>query len=180
MLSKTQIRLIVLIAVGVIVFYAIGVATDLFANEAFKPFFILSYSDAHAISIVLLAGAGAGALLSMVILVRKGKINLFSRKAPTTPTNTPAKKTEQKLPIEPKPAEPKTQPASNTVTQPKTPKKTDAPPIITQTSGIKTCPSCKKKFTTALYMLDYSSKTEKFIGYCPYCNTALETFQPST
>ncbi len=37
-----------------------------------------------------------------------------------------------------------------------------------------TCPSCKKRFSNALVMYDYSKGKADLVNICPYCNTVLK------
>lgn len=37
------------------------------------------------------------------------------------------------------------------------------------------CPKCKKRFSKALMMLDFTEKPAKRIRVCPYCHTVLES-----
>ncbi len=63
-MEKLQIALIVF--VGILIFYAFGIATNLFANPSFSMFWIISNDAAH--NVAAFAAIGAAIALDIVIL----------------------------------------------------------------------------------------------------------------
>ncbi len=55
-----------MIVVGVLIFYAAGIASDLFANHILSMFFIISYDTAH--NIVAYEAIGAAIAINIVVL----------------------------------------------------------------------------------------------------------------
>jgi len=185
-----------------LVFYVVGVETSFLASPIFSMFFIINYNTVHGVVIyvVLAAAAALSATNLTLTLMKKRKLELPQilhkpvirmMKTPdgalagvSLPTNT--------LKIVGKPKnnkiEQKNRQATRSVMRP-----TDQPAVqtasgahivkdttINQKAGVNeregrfVCPACKKEFSTPLFMLEYSSSTQKLIRHCPYCDQALD------
>jgi hypothetical protein len=57
---------------------------------------------------------------------------------------------------------------------------TGIPKLTTGKANKLVCSSCKKRFSTPLYSVDYSSNKPQLTGHCPYCNTVVVTLSDST
>ena len=189
-ISTTQkLFVIMLVVAGGLVFYAVGIATNFFAQPIFSMFFVISYSTAHNIVVYIAIGAA--------IVISVPAITMYLRKRKTSacemgikPT-VPLVQTQRKATASPnfvmivEPSETvstrKMTPIQSTqiTMAPKSPvvseptiQRMPAKPEITPTidNGDKlTCPSCGKEFTTPMLMLDYSSAKTDLVAYCPYC-----------
>jgi uncharacterized Zn-finger protein len=198
--KKQKLHVPILIVDCVLIFYASGIATNLFASPVFSMFWIISYQTAHNIvTYVAVIIAIALTITPLTInLIQKPK-TLFpethnkpvirtikaTNEAPvrvTPPTNNQkitnnpeSNKTEQKNQSAKQPI---IQPTKQSTTQIPTQPNTDKNATTNQEADIKnknkiTCPTCKKEFSQPLFMLDYSSSKAKLINFCPYCNQSL-------
>ncbi len=81
MLKIRKLWVSILIVVGGLIFYSVGIATDLFAYPAFSMFFVISYETAH--NVALYAAAGT----AIVLAITATAINLI-KKPKTIPQQT--------------------------------------------------------------------------------------------
>lgn len=189
-ISKTRkLQVAIIIIVSILIFYAVGIVTNFFANPVFSMFFIISNETAHDIAIyVALVGTAVAIIGLSVTLIKKRKSS--KPQSPHKPFIL-SFKTTNKAPIANNPLNmiqgPKdyknnetkqetTQIIEQLPIQKTTPPTTDQNTTNNQkTTANKsdnekiTCPYCKKQFSTPSYMLDNSSSTPKLILLCPFC-----------
>ena len=79
----------IVVACG-LVFYAVGIATNLFASSVFSMFFVISYQTAHSI-VVYIAGA-AGFALFIVAFALSMVEKPEERTEPVAPRKVPSEK----------------------------------------------------------------------------------------
>ncbi len=208
-LSKTQkLHLILAIVAGGLAFYAVGVATDLFANRIFAPFFIISYQTAHeivtylAISIAIILTASYATIFTL----KKRKTNFKeSHKRQTVPSiksinigtvavsqrtnngmvtnfSETAEEEQEKQP--PKQfINPQTKGSTKQESaQPCTIKSnsTKQEPMAKENGDKIVCPACKKEFSTPLFMVDYTNSKPRLVRHCPYCDQSLDEIKDKT
>jgi hypothetical protein len=205
--SRTQKLQIAAIAIAAsLIFYAVGIATNLFANRIFSMFFIISNQTAHDIITYLAIGIAAALAITAITLSlsKKRKPRLFetssklstrtfkssgehpivvtssvdNQKILTKPENIKVKRNEpaKKLIMEP---------TKQSTTQIHAEIDTDKNVKISQEKEEKniarlTCPNCKKEFSTPLFSLDYSSSKPTLVRLCPYCNKTIDSAPKNT
>jgi hypothetical protein len=195
----------ILLASG-LVFYAIGIATNLFASPIFSMFYIISYNTAHTI-VIYAAVAAAAVIVTIASWSRMKKTRFgatcaglgnsvqarFPKQDSAPESSTPVKTCkEQNSPQSKGPTIVKTfamagQPTvqqlakgnSQSFREPPAAKEpTAAPEVVKKSSNGKIiCPNCNKEFIAPMLMFDYKGSKAKLVGYCPYCETPLPQYQ---
>ncbi len=76
--KKQKLNFAIVIVVAALIFYAVGIVTDLFANPAFSMFWIISENTAHNLAALGAVGSAIAlvAIALIVGLAKKGKIML--------------------------------------------------------------------------------------------------------
>jgi hypothetical protein len=205
-LSTVQKIYVAIIAVSCcLVFYAVGIITDFFANPVFSMFFVLSYDEAHNIVSYIALGAAItlGIVALTVGLVKRRKSVLLiepeyepaidNANAPVevmtqatssgniqeliNPADTSAK--QESLQDE----EPVVQPIGSSATESSIYPESDKNMETSQATGLTadkdkiTCPACNKEFSIPVFMLDYTGLKPKLVRHCPYCDQVLDSEQ---
>jgi hypothetical protein len=208
-LSKTQkLRLALAIVASGLVFYAVGIATDFFANPIFAPFFIISYQTAHEIVTYLAITIAIALTISYATIYtfkkRKTKFKKSHNK-PTIPTiktinigtvaiaqqtsngmitnfsETTEEEQEKQLTKQFIKLQAK---GSTTQESVKTSKNktnsTNQEPAAKENTDKIVCPACKKEFSTPLFMVDYTNSKPRLVRHCPYCDQSLDEVKDKT
>ena len=192
--SRTQkLFVTMMIVAGVLLFYAIGIVTNFFAQPMFSMFFIFSEETAHTIVVYAAVGAAIaiGALALAMKFLKKPKSASFE--VPLKPTipvvQRPVKTVETanlKISSRPEVIVPEIRKKPFTITPSaeilkvetvrETTKQQMPQMEVTKTTdnGKFTCPSCKKEFSTPMQMLDFPNSKTDLVNYCPYCFKPLE------
>ncbi len=196
--KKQKLRIAIMVIVGCLILYAVGIATNLFGNRVFSMFWIISNETAHNIA-TYAAAAGAAALVTIgltatLIKKRETKKTQTSYKPIISSFKATDKKTiKTKLPdntlemIEETKDYRKAQKnyeirqATIQITEQSPAQKTIQPATDQNVSNNQkntandseheklTCPNCKKEFSTPLFMLEYIKSQPKLVRDCPYC-----------
>jgi hypothetical protein len=188
--SRTQkVSITMMIFAGVLLFYAIGIATNFFGQPMFSMFFIISEETAHNLVVYIAIGAAIsiGALTLAMNFLKKSKSSSFQIPImPAIPMVQKPVKTVESVILEvssmPEVTVPEIKKKPISVTQSAEILKVETvrEPTIQQIPKIEgtkttnkgkfTCPSCKKEFSTPMLMLHYlNPKTARVRNYCPYC-----------
>jgi uncharacterized protein YbaR (Trm112 family) len=198
-ISKTQkLQVATIIIVGILIFYAIGIATDFFANPIFSMFFIISYDTAHNIVTPVAIVSAIIVIALSAWIIKKRKIGSpQTRDKPVireinTPNKTPtiitppinnhkitqyleSNKIEQENHIPQQPIiQPTKQSTTQTPIQPSTDINAAANTEAVINEGEITCPNCKKEFSKPVYKVDFITNKPMLVRVCPYCNHILD------
>jgi Flp pilus assembly pilin Flp len=140
-----------------LIFYAVGIATNLFANPIFSMFFIISDQTAHNIAYAVLVGAATVAVIGLTV-------TLFKKRKTTFPE------------INNKPAIVEIEPSNISFVRAVASSNSQATTYEAEKNKTQEknqdkigCPSCEKKFSTPSYVIDNSSSPPKLIMQCPHC-----------
>jgi DNA-directed RNA polymerase subunit RPC12/RpoP len=169
--SKKEIpQLAMLVVACGLVFYVVGIATDLFGPAVFS---VVTYA-----ALGVAAAASVSALILGIVKVRKV--------APPKPSSDPVFKTARASNDAPartfasvywKRSSDQSTEASEVeaTTEPEIETLTAKQEVVFETRGKIVCSECKKQFSTPLFMLEYTNSKPKLVRHCPYCNHLLET-----
>jgi hypothetical protein len=201
-LSQTQkLEAAASIVACALAFYAIGIATNFFANPIFSMFFFISYETAHNIvTYAAVAVAIALAVTAVAIgLTKKGKtayqetLDKHVIRTVKTPIETPVRTArapninskitnnpeiniiqQEKQPAEKPIMQPTKQSMTKIPVQPSTNKSatTNQESVINQDTI--TCSNCKKEVSRPNYIVDYSGLLARLVRLCPYCNQPID------
>ncbi len=197
--TKGKLYILTVIVVCSLVFYAVGIVTDLFASPMFSMFWIISEDTAH--SVVTYAVEAIAIALSITALtiafVNKQKTGTpktqfkpYFRLTKTSNgaqddaplTNNIQKNTDKVEQNNIEKSESGNQPTTR-LTEQATPQILIKPiadkNAANNIEDIKnknklSCPSCKKEFGQPLFVLDFESSGPRIVSCCPYCNKPLD------
>ncbi len=174
-ITRTQKLLITALTLtGGLLFYLIGIATNIFAQPMFSTVYL-------AIGAAVTIG-----ILGLAMFLRKRRT--FSSKIQTRPAvpivQRPVKAVSSDFKMAAKPdrtnIDQKIKPSSSPqrveglkaepVKEPTVHQITVKPEVAQTTSTERfRCQSCKKEFGTPMLMIDYASPKAGLVSYCPYC-----------
>jgi len=178
----------IIIVIGCLLFYAIGIATNFFGQPIFSMFFIISNETAHNFVVYIAFGAAfALGTLALALTFAKNRKSFsleVKNKTDIPQVQRPFKAvTSSNVKTLGKPevtfSERKMKPITATqlaedlkAETAKEPTSQQIPKLeVTQTINKEklTCHSCKKEFCTPMLMLEYPNRIATLVSYCPYC-----------
>jgi hypothetical protein len=172
--KEQKVYTIMVFIIVCLLFYAIGIALNLFASLIFTPEVDAILAETTAVVLIII-------MYSITFIEKRKEVPsetpniqaIDTIKEPNkTPIAAPPTVNTQKITIkyEPKKTEKKEQPAKQ--------------PIVPREKLM--CPACRKDFNKPIYMkgftIDYGSpsKLPKRIVYCPHCDQAINLKEKST
>lgn len=69
--KEHKILIAIIIVAGFLIFYVLGIATNLFANPVFSMFFVISNDTAHEIAYLAVVGAVAAVIIGLILLKKQ-------------------------------------------------------------------------------------------------------------
>lgn len=174
-----------LIIASCLIFYAVGIVTNFFANPIFSMFFIVSQETARNIFTYLAVGIAISLIVitSSAILIQKRRNNQANNEKNSKPTPS---KNDQKITkyLESSSIEkPIIQLVEQSKTQISAHSKTDEVTATSQeimSQDKRVCSICQEKFDTPLYQINSSSSGIELGRICPYCRQSLDSQPENT
>jgi hypothetical protein len=174
-----------LIIASCLIFYAVGIVTNFFANPIFSIFFIVSQETARNIFTYLAVGIAISLIVitSSAILIQKRRNSQANdeKNSKLTPSKNDQKITKylESSSIE----KPIIQLVEQSKTQISAHSKTNEVTATSQeimSQGKRVCSICQEKFDTPLYQINSSSSGIEIGRICPYCRQSLDSQPENT